>query len=488
MATDQLKRVIETLRRATVAPDETGLTDGELLERYLRSREEAAFAALLRRHGPMVWGVCRRVLRSHHDAEDAFQATFLVLVRKAASVVPKEKVAHWLYGVARQTALYARATAAKRKAREKQVSIMPEPALEQHEPWDDLLPLLDQELGHLPEKYRAVIVLCDLEGKTRQETARHLHVPAGTVASRLATARAMLAKRVARHGLALSGGSLAVMLWQNGAPAGVPTSVMASTIKAASLFAARQAAVPGVLSAKAVALAEGVLKTMLLTKLKLATAVLVTVAVLGAGAATVTQQVLADKPADQPETGDVASGFTEVTVAESGTGKPEKDKGMAESRAGPEARPIEQLIADLNSPDGAARVAATTEIFRRGQDTLPDLQRAGAQQLARTAKARSPQRLDMVYSLLEGLPPSPPTARSGYRTDRLRIYMDKECTKEEVVEWGKRFGFTCSDICYSTQPPHCGALLIEGKSLAEVLQALLSCEPKVITVNLGYWD
>src|SRR5438105_2137204 len=127
MATNHLGRVLQTLRGATLH-DEAGLTDGQLLERYVRAREETAFAALVRRHGPMVWGVCRRVLRGHQDAEDAFQATFLVLVRKAASVGSKELVANWLYGVAHQTALKARATLARRGAREKQVTAMPEPA------------------------------------------------------------------------------------------------------------------------------------------------------------------------------------------------------------------------------------------------------------------------------------------------------------------------------------------------------------------------
>jgi RNA polymerase sigma factor (sigma-70 family) len=300
MAARHLTHVVQTLRRATLPGEDAGRTDGQLLERYVRGREEAAFAALVRRHGPMVWGVCRRMLRHEQDAEDAFQATFLVLVRKAASVTPREMVANWLYGVARHVALKARAAATRRRGREKQVTAMPEPARDQTELWDGLQPLLDQELGRLPDKYRAVIVLCDLEGKTRKEAARHFNLPEGTVASRLAAARGLLAKRLARHGLAVSGGVLAAVLSERAASARVPASVASSTIRAASHFAAGQAAAPGAASVKAVALAEGVLKTMLLTRLKNATAVLVAVATaLGTGAAALTQQVGAGKTADQ---------------------------------------------------------------------------------------------------------------------------------------------------------------------------------------------
>jgi RNA polymerase sigma factor (sigma-70 family) len=277
-----------------------GLTDGQLLESYVHSREEAAFAALVRRHGPMVWGVCRRVLRGHQDAEDAFQATFLVLVRKAATVRPRDMVAPWLYGVAHQTALKARAIAARQWAREKQVSAMPAPTVERPSLVDDLLALLDQELSRLPEKYRSVLVLCDLHGKTRKEAARHFRLPEGTVASRLATARAMLARRLTRSVGSVSGAAVAAVLAQQAATAGVPLAVTSSTIRAASLFAAGQAAAAGTLSVKAVALAEGVLKTMLLTKLKMATAVLAAVAVLGVGAVALTQQAPADKPAERP--------------------------------------------------------------------------------------------------------------------------------------------------------------------------------------------
>jgi RNA polymerase sigma factor (sigma-70 family) len=302
MAASHFKSVVQTLRRATLAGDDGGRTDGQLLERYVRSREEAAFAALVRRHGPMVWGICRRMLSHVQDAEDAFQATFLVLVRKAASVTPREMVANWLYGVARHIALKARATTARRRGREKQVTAMPEPAGEQQELWNDLQPLLDQELGRLPDKYRAVIVVCDLEGKTRKEAARHFNLPEGTVASRLATARGMLAKRLARHGLAVSGGVLAAVLSERAASARVPATVASGTIRAASLVAAGQAAAPAAVSMKAVALAEGVLKTMLLSRLKIGTAVLVVLAVLGVGTAILTPRVPAGQPAAQDQT------------------------------------------------------------------------------------------------------------------------------------------------------------------------------------------
>jgi RNA polymerase sigma factor (sigma-70 family) len=267
MATNQMSEVILHLRSAVLLRDGAGLTDGQLLEDFISRRDEAALAALIVRHGPMVWGVCYRTLRNYHDAEDAFQATFLVLVHKAASIVPREMVANWLYGVARQTALKARATAAKRKGRERQVKQMPELAAVEPDLWRDLQTLLDEELSRLPDKYRVVVVLCDLDGKTRTEVAGQLGLPEGTVASRLARARAILAKRLARHGLAVSGGTLAAVLSQKVASAGVPPSVVSSTIKAATLVAAGQAAATGAMSVKVAALTEGVLKTMLLTKL-----------------------------------------------------------------------------------------------------------------------------------------------------------------------------------------------------------------------------
>jgi RNA polymerase sigma factor (sigma-70 family) len=313
MAHHPMSEVLQHLRRAALRRDGADLTDGQLLEDYLRRRDEAALAALVRRHGPMVWGVCRRVLRNYHDAEDAFQATFLVLVRKAASVVPRQMLANWLYGVAHQTARKARATTAMRGARESQVTRMPEPAATDPELWDDLQPLLDQELAGLPDIYRVALVLCNLEGKTRKEAARQLGVPEGTLAARLARGRVLLARGLARHGLAVSGGTLAAVLAQNAARAGVPMALGSSTIKAASLYAAGPAAATGVVSAKAAGLAEGVVKTMLLTKVKVVTSVLLTVATLGMGAGWLTHQALAQKPTNEAVKGADKKDGTEVS-------------------------------------------------------------------------------------------------------------------------------------------------------------------------------
>src|SRR5262245_30576746 len=251
---------------------ETDQTDRQLLEGYLLRREEAALEALVRRHGPMVWGVCRRILFDHHDAEDAFQATFLVLVRRAASIASREFVANWLYGVAHQTALKARATAARRRAREKLMAEVPEPVAPPGPARSDLQIWLDGELQSLPAKYRAPLVLCDLEGKTRQEAARELDWPEGTVAGRLARARGMLAKRLLRRGLGLPAAGLSAV-----PTADVPAALTASTIKAATLFAAGQTAV----SAPVAALVKGVLDSMWFTQIKGVAAVVLSVVVLG---------------------------------------------------------------------------------------------------------------------------------------------------------------------------------------------------------------
>jgi RNA polymerase sigma factor (sigma-70 family) len=284
--------VIEHIRR--VVGDGVGLRDGELLGRYVDRRDETALAALVNRHGPMVWGVCRRHL-SHHDAEDAFQATFIVLVRKAASIAQREAVGNWLYGVAHQTALQARRSAARRRAREVQVAEMPDAEAPQ-ERWADLQPLLDEELSRLPDHYRTVIVLSDLEGRTRKEVAAQLGCPEGTVGSRLVRARSMLANRLTQRGVAMSGGALAVVLSQSTGSAGVPAAVVSSTIKAASLCAAGNAMMP----VKVAALAEGVMKAMLFNKLKAAMAVVLVLGFVATGATILTDRTAAGQDDRKP--------------------------------------------------------------------------------------------------------------------------------------------------------------------------------------------
>jgi RNA polymerase sigma factor (sigma-70 family) len=277
MANSPANTVIEHLRKAVLLPDGGRLTDGQLLHRFLSARDQTAFEALVRRHGPMVLGVCRRLLGHIHDAEDAFQATFLILARKAASVVPPEAVGNWLYGVAYHTALKAQAAAARRRAMEKQVNVMPEPEARQEDLWQELLPLLDRELSRLPDKYRLPVVLCDLEGRSRREVSRQLAIPEGTLSSRLTTARRMLAQRLRRYGLVIAGGAWAA-LSANATAACVPSSLVVSTVEAATLFTAGEAA--ALTSVRAAALAEGVLKGMFLRKLEFATAFMLVACVL----------------------------------------------------------------------------------------------------------------------------------------------------------------------------------------------------------------
>jgi RNA polymerase sigma factor (sigma-70 family) len=261
--------ILRHLRRLARPSDEAARTDEQLLESFVTRRDEPAFAALLRRHGAMVLGVCRRILGNHDDADDAFQATFLVLVRRAASIRPRSGVAAWLHGVARRTALYARRARARHWLREKHVLDFPEPAAERPGPHLDLRPVLDEGLSRLPEKYRLPIVLCDLEGQTITEAARQLAWPQGTLAGRLARGRKLLAQRLASQGVALSAGALAAALAPDAAAAGVPAALVHSTIKISILVAAGQAAVAGTVPATVAALLQGVETSMAVAKMKL---------------------------------------------------------------------------------------------------------------------------------------------------------------------------------------------------------------------------
>ncbi len=264
MPTGQADRLMPTLRRVVLARQSAGRTDGELLGAFVLSADADAFAELVRRHGPMVLGVCRRVVGDHTTADDAFQASFLVLARRAASVRPRERVGSWLYGVAYRTALKARTVLARRRSREKQVSVMPEPTAPAAPPaWPDLQPIIDEELARLPDKLRLPVVLCDLEGRPQREVAKHLNVPPATLATRLASARRTLATRLTRRGVTLSGGALAGLMGLHASASAVPHALAAGVVRAVESGAAG-----ALVSAQAVQLSEGVIQMMMLAKLK----------------------------------------------------------------------------------------------------------------------------------------------------------------------------------------------------------------------------
>jgi RNA polymerase sigma-70 factor (ECF subfamily) len=227
--------VAESRAPAPSAP--AGPTDRELLDRFATTRDQEAFASLVHRHGPMVLGVCRRVLRNREDAQDAFQVTFLVLARKAGSVARAELLANWLHGVAYRTATHMRGRAARRAGRERQVAAMSAPPAEYPEERREVLAVLDEELAHLPEMYRTLLVLCYLEGKTHQEAARQIDCPSGSVSCRLARARAMLHGRLRRRGLVLPAALLVTLLIEQRAGAAVSDELARSTASAAAGYA-----------------------------------------------------------------------------------------------------------------------------------------------------------------------------------------------------------------------------------------------------------
>ncbi len=284
MAHGQLAPILHYLRRVTSPAASGDIADSELLCRFSRHRDETAFAALMRRHGPMVLAVCRRVLRDGHTAEDAFQATFLVLARKAGSLAKPELLANWLYGVARRTAAKAKTEAAKRRFHERQAVRTPPADPSEELEWHDLRAVLDEEVSRLPERYRVPVVLCYLQGQTNAEAARRLGCSRGTVATLLARARDKLQRRLTQRGVGLSVGFALAKLTPLNRGGAVPLALEQGTVKAATFVAAGQWQAAGAMATQAVALAKGVSKGMLMEKLKIPAAILMMTAVLGTGA------------------------------------------------------------------------------------------------------------------------------------------------------------------------------------------------------------
>jgi len=294
------------------------LSDQELLGRFVAQRDaaaEAAFAALVERYGPMVLGVCRRVLGDRHEAEDAFQATFLVLARKASSIARPEQLANWLFGVASRTALDARARAARRHARERRVHAMSRsqttPSGDDQPVLDELRAILDEELARLPEYYRGALVLCELDGLTRRAAAGRLGIPEGTLSSRLARAKDLLRRRLGRRGLGLAALALdqAFAHQAEARTFVVPLFLGDRTIRAATRVAAGSA-LGDAASTSIATLAQGVLNTMLLAQVKHIILGLAAVAVLATGVGG-----LAQGPAQVADSGIPKAHNSSVAVA-----------------------------------------------------------------------------------------------------------------------------------------------------------------------------
>jgi RNA polymerase sigma factor (sigma-70 family) len=246
-------------------------TDRELVRAFAATRDEAAFAEIVRRHGPMVLSVCRRVLADAPEADDAFQAVFLVLARRAGSLGRPERLGGWLHRVAVRCARRARAAAEGRRAKEHPMSDVAAPAAAD-QLWADARPVLDEEIGQLPEKLRAALVLCELEGLGRAEAAERLGVPEGTLSSRLARAKEALRSRLVRRGLAPTLVGVGVILAQSRAAAAVPSALFDTAV---GLAASVPAAGVGVVSATAAGLAQKELTAMFVKKLLLSVAVVV---------------------------------------------------------------------------------------------------------------------------------------------------------------------------------------------------------------------
>ncbi len=336
----------------------SGLTEGELLERFVRGQDEAAFEALIARHGPMVLGVCRQLLRDPNDVDDAFQATFLVLVRKAGTLRRCDLLGNWLYGVAYRVATRARVLAARRLARapygheavdrlEKDCR-RPVSQEEAARPDREPRPWLHEEVGRLPEKYRVPVLLCYFEGRTHEEAARHLGCPLGTVKGRLARARDLLRRRLTRRGLTLSPPALAAHLALPDARAVVPASLADATLEAARAVA--HTAGVSITTAAAVslpvaALTQGVLRAMTMTQVK---ALALPLLVLGA----VTTSVVIGATQSTPSETEIS------TPAQTATASTPPKAGPAAQPASPKTKATKAKGSASSSPGKKAQSPA----------------------------------------------------------------------------------------------------------------------------------
>jgi RNA polymerase sigma factor (sigma-70 family) len=357
-----MSSVLHHLRKVIENETTRQLTDREALRRFAAHREESAFAALMQRHGGLVMRVCRRLLRHDQDAEDAYQATFLVLARQAGTIRQERSVASWLYGVAYRVAMKARRTAARRRNHESRAAApdVSRPASDLG--WRELQTLLDEELNRLPEKYRAPFVLCCLESRSKKEAAEDLGWKEGTVSSRLAHARKLLQQRLARRGVELTAvlAGLAVAAEKGTAMA---PALAVTTLQASLCFAAGGPQTAGPASALALAWARSALRAMALARAKLPAVLLVLLALTG-GAAAALLSAGPPGPPSRPASAQIP--------APDGRGPAEAPDLRPDPAAAAKAQPAKgsmtvsgQAILNNGDPVPGARVALVTRHYRR---------------------------------------------------------------------------------------------------------------------------
>jgi RNA polymerase sigma factor (sigma-70 family) len=361
--------VFQQLRALVAGPIPSDESDGCLLERFVHQRDDAAFAALVQRHGSLVLGVCRRVLQDSHAADDAFQATFLVLLRRAAALDRRGSLSGWLYGVAYRVALRARAQSTRWRAS----AAMPDMAGNQEQGARELRGVLDRELQQLPDKYRLPLVLCHLQGKTHEEAARELGWPRGSLAKRLARGQELLRGRLTRCGLVLNSTVVALCLAEE-AKAIVPGPLAQATLAAAR---------PGAVVVTTVTpLVEGVLNEMFRRKLLVVSVVVLVLSAAGSGMAFVGQRLLGSQtPNAASKADDTTQPLDDLAAFKSYLEKNYKDKKWQHgpTRIDSEAlrttygklrfyyvRSSPPLPPGANLPDLIARYKRDLEEYRKG--------------------------------------------------------------------------------------------------------------------------
>jgi RNA polymerase sigma factor (sigma-70 family) len=364
MSSAQVGALLRYIHRTSTAARDGDAPDHELLERFAASQDGAAFALLLKRHGSMVLGVCRSVLHDHHDAEDAFQAAFLVLARKAGSIHRREAVSAWLYRVAYHLAVKARASAARRRSHEKRAVVTPPGDPVPDVSLRELRGILNEELESLPEQYRAPLILCCLEEKSLEEAARVLGWTKGAVKGRLQRGRERLRQRLRRRGLEVTAGLLAALATDS-ASAQVSAALAASTLRAALRIAAGEGLAAGVVSGNVAALVQGASRAMFFSKTRIVTLLVLAIGISAAGLGALSHRGLrAQQAAPAPQQG----------TPPAPAAKPATDSVTLHGRVlDPDGKPCAGVKLYAPTPDGGKTpaVSATSGEDGRFELTIP---------------------------------------------------------------------------------------------------------------------